>query len=103
LLQATKKPTRGAERAGGICPAYRTSVSFGSFASGHYLESGLLWRPLERRGYAQWRKASHAVINLLTWLFVIQASWIILIGTWLWIYIRRVSASDVNILERRRS
>jgi voltage-gated potassium channel len=33
--------------------------------------SGLLWRPLERRGWGQWRDPFHAVINLLTFLFVV--------------------------------
>ncbi|RVA29595.1 ion transporter [Mesorhizobium sp. M7D.F.Ca.US.004.03.1.1] len=33
--------------------------------------SGSLWRHLEMRGLRPWREASHAVINLLTFLFVI--------------------------------
>ena len=33
--------------------------------------SGILWRPLRRAGYATWRDAAHAVINLLTFLFVV--------------------------------
>lgn len=33
--------------------------------------SGALWRHLEMRGLRRWREASHAVINLLTFLFVI--------------------------------
>ncbi len=33
--------------------------------------SGLLWQPLMRRGYGEWREATHAVINLLTFLFVV--------------------------------
>lgn len=32
---------------------------------------GLLWRQLERRGFGQWREPSHAVINLVTFLFVV--------------------------------
>ncbi|RUX90206.1 ion transporter, partial [Mesorhizobium sp. M7A.F.Ca.CA.004.04.1.1] len=32
--------------------------------------SGSLWRHLEMRGLRPWREASHAVINLLTFLFV---------------------------------
>ena len=33
--------------------------------------SGTLWRPLERRGYGDWREPVHAVMNLLTFLFVV--------------------------------
>lgn len=33
--------------------------------------SGILWRPLERRGLHAWREPIHAVINLLTFLFVV--------------------------------
>jgi voltage-gated potassium channel len=33
--------------------------------------SGILWRPLERYGYAAWRDAAQAVINLLTFLLVV--------------------------------
>jgi voltage-gated potassium channel len=33
--------------------------------------SGVLWRPLERRGYGEWREAVHAVMNLITFLFVV--------------------------------
>jgi voltage-gated potassium channel len=33
--------------------------------------SGLLWRPLERRGFGAWRDATHAVANLLTFLFIV--------------------------------
>lgn len=33
--------------------------------------SGFLWRPLERRGYGDWREPTHAVVNLLTFLFVV--------------------------------
>ncbi|MDP3896438.1 MAG: ion channel [Mesorhizobium sp.] len=33
--------------------------------------SGFLWRPLERRGYGQWREPVHAVVNLLTFLFIV--------------------------------
>ncbi len=32
--------------------------------------SGVLWGPLERHGYGEWRDAVHAVMNLLTFLFV---------------------------------
>ncbi|WP_366653700.1 ion channel [Fodinicurvata sp. EGI_FJ10296] len=34
--------------------------------------SGVLWRPLERRGYHEWRDATHATVNLLTFLFVVS-------------------------------
>src|SRR5690606_15573780 len=33
--------------------------------------SGMLWRPLERAGYGDWRGAVHAVMNLVTFLFVV--------------------------------
>ncbi|TWG96889.1 voltage-gated potassium channel [Mesorhizobium sp. J18] len=33
--------------------------------------SGTLWRPLERHGYGEWREPIHAVMNLLTFLFVV--------------------------------
>jgi voltage-gated potassium channel len=33
--------------------------------------SGMLWRPLRHAGYATWRDAAHAVVNLLTFLFVV--------------------------------
>jgi len=33
--------------------------------------SGMLWRPLERAGYGEWRDTVHAVMNLLTFLFVV--------------------------------
>ena len=33
--------------------------------------SGFLWRPLERRGFGEWRELVHAVVNLLTFLFII--------------------------------
>ncbi|MEO4001287.1 potassium channel family protein [Mesorhizobium sp. CAU 1732] len=33
--------------------------------------SGTLWRPLERHGFGEWRDTVHAVMNLLTFLFVI--------------------------------
>jgi voltage-gated potassium channel len=33
--------------------------------------SGFLWRPLERRGYGEWREPVHAVANLVTFLFVV--------------------------------
>ena len=33
--------------------------------------SGFIWQPLMRRGYSEWREATHAVINLLTFLFVV--------------------------------
>jgi voltage-gated potassium channel len=33
--------------------------------------SGMLWRPLRRSGYSSWRDAAHAVVNLLTFLFVV--------------------------------
>ena len=33
--------------------------------------SGFLWRPLERRGFGQWRETIHAVVNLLTFLFIV--------------------------------
>ena len=33
--------------------------------------SGLLWQPLVRRGYGDWREATHSVVNLLTFLFVV--------------------------------
>lgn len=33
--------------------------------------SGILWRPLRRAGYSTWRDAAHAVVNLLTFLFVV--------------------------------
>ena len=33
--------------------------------------SGVLWGPLERHGYGEWRDAVHAVMNLLTFLFVV--------------------------------
>ena len=33
--------------------------------------SGLIWRPLERRGFREWRDTTHSVVNLLTFLFVI--------------------------------
>jgi len=33
--------------------------------------SGFLWRPLEQRGFGQWRELVHAVVNLLTFLFII--------------------------------
>ena len=33
--------------------------------------SGMLWRPLERAGYGEWRDPVHAVMNLLTFLFVV--------------------------------
>jgi voltage-gated potassium channel len=32
--------------------------------------SGVLWGPLERKGFGEWREAVHAVMNLLTFLFV---------------------------------
>ena len=32
--------------------------------------SGFLWQPLERRGYAQWREALQAMLNLATFLLV---------------------------------
>lgn len=32
--------------------------------------SGVLWGPLERSGYGEWRDTVHAVMNLLTFLFV---------------------------------
>ena len=32
--------------------------------------SGVLWRPLRRRGYGEWRDATHATVNLVTFLFV---------------------------------
>ncbi|MET0596498.1 MAG: ion channel [Mesorhizobium sp.] len=32
--------------------------------------SGILWRPLVRRGYGEWRDTTHAVANLLTFLFI---------------------------------
>jgi voltage-gated potassium channel len=34
-------------------------------------KSGVLWRPLERRGYADWREATHAAANVITFLFVV--------------------------------
>jgi len=33
--------------------------------------SGMLWRPLERAGYGEWRDTVHAVMNLVTFLFVV--------------------------------
>ena len=33
--------------------------------------SGVLWGPLERNGYGEWRDTVHAVMNLLTFLFVV--------------------------------
>lgn len=33
--------------------------------------SGVLWGPLERRGYAEWREPIHAVMNLVTFLLVV--------------------------------
>ncbi len=33
--------------------------------------SGVLWGPLERNGYGEWRETVHAVMNLLTFLFVV--------------------------------
>lgn len=33
--------------------------------------SGVLWGPLERNGYGDWRDTVHAVMNLLTFLFVV--------------------------------
>lgn len=33
--------------------------------------SGTLWRPLERNGFGEWRDVVHAVMNLLTFLFVV--------------------------------
>ena len=32
--------------------------------------SGIMWRPLRRRGYGEWELAGRAVVNLLTFLFV---------------------------------
>ncbi|MCO5056393.1 MAG: potassium channel family protein [Rhizobiaceae bacterium] len=32
--------------------------------------SGTLWRPLERSGFGEWREPVHAVMNLVTFLFV---------------------------------
>jgi voltage-gated potassium channel len=32
--------------------------------------SGTVWRPLERRGYGEWRDVVHAVMNLLTFLLL---------------------------------
>lgn len=34
-------------------------------------KSGFLWRPLRRRGLGRWEEATHAVINLLTFLFIV--------------------------------
>lgn len=34
-------------------------------------KSGFLWRPLRRWGLGRWEEATHAVINLLTFLFVV--------------------------------
>jgi voltage-gated potassium channel len=33
--------------------------------------SGFIWRPLDRRGLRRWRDPAHAVVNLITFLFVI--------------------------------
>jgi voltage-gated potassium channel len=33
--------------------------------------SGFLWRPLRKRGYAMWEETGRAVVNLLTFLFVV--------------------------------
>jgi voltage-gated potassium channel len=33
--------------------------------------SGFIWRPLERRGFGRWRDPGHAVINLITFLFIV--------------------------------
>lgn len=33
--------------------------------------SGTIWRPLERHGYGDWRGATHAVMNIVTFLFVV--------------------------------
>ncbi|TKT80379.1 potassium channel family protein [Aquamicrobium sp. LC103] len=33
--------------------------------------SGVLWAPLERNGYGEWRDVVHAVMNLLTFLFIV--------------------------------
>ena len=33
--------------------------------------SGFLWRPLARRGLAGWRDPAHALVNLITFLFVV--------------------------------
>jgi voltage-gated potassium channel len=33
--------------------------------------SGVLWRPLVRRGYRQWREVVQSVVNLVTFLFVV--------------------------------
>lgn len=33
--------------------------------------SGVLWRPLTRRGYGPWREVIHSALNLVTFLFVV--------------------------------
>jgi voltage-gated potassium channel len=33
--------------------------------------SGFLWRPLRKRGYAQWEDTGRAIVNLVTFLFVV--------------------------------
>lgn len=33
--------------------------------------SGFIWRPLARRGFGRWRDSGHAVINLITFLFIV--------------------------------
>ena len=33
--------------------------------------TGFFWRPLERLGFGEWRETIHAVVNLLTFLFIV--------------------------------
>jgi voltage-gated potassium channel len=35
--------------------------------------SGFLWRPLRKRGYAQWEETGRAIVNLVTFLFVVAS------------------------------
>jgi voltage-gated potassium channel len=35
--------------------------------------SGMLWRPLRKRGLAQWEETGRAVVNLLTFLFIVAS------------------------------